>query len=50
MLGEDASDLVAVPGDVAEAQDGASPGRASLGFDVAAGHGAHDEVERAGPT
>ena len=37
VLGEDARDLVAMAGDVAEAQHGASAGRAPLGFDVAAG-------------
>ena len=37
MLGEDAGDLVAVAGDVAEAQHGAPAGRAPLGLDVAAG-------------
>ena len=46
VLGEDAGDLVAMPGHVAETQHGATAGRAPLGFEVTAGHGAHDEVER----
>ena len=46
MLGEDARDLVAVSGNVAEAQDGAAAGGTAVGLDVAAGDGAQDDVER----
>src|SRR6185312_2789040 len=46
VLGVNASDLVTMPGHVAETEYGATAGRAPLGFKVTAGHGAHDEVER----
>ena len=46
MLVEDARELVAVPGDVAQAQDGASAGGAPLGLDVAARERPDDDVER----
>ena len=38
-------DLVAVAGDVAQAQHGAAAGGAALGLDVAAGERPHDDVE-----
>ncbi len=46
VLGKDAGDLVAMPGNVAEAQHGPAPRGTALGLDVAAGHRAHDDVER----
>ncbi len=46
LLGEHARDLVAVAGDVAQAQHGAAAGGAALGLDMAAGERAHDDVER----
>ena len=46
VLREDAGDLVAVPGDVAEAQHGAAAGRASFRLEMAARHRMHDDVER----
>ena len=50
VLGEDAGDLVAVAGDVAEAQHGAAAGGAAVGLDDGRRPIVlHDDVERRGP-
>ena len=46
MLVEDAAEVALVPGDVAQAQDGAPAGGAPIGLDVAAGLGLRADVER----